>query len=110
MSPSRRGYRITEEAAGDLRNIAAYIGKERPSAAKNVLRTLRVCFRQLAASPQMGSACEELGTGVRHFNPGRPAQRYVIFFRPAKADVSVEVLAVLDGSRNWVSLLRQRRE
>ena len=105
MSDRRRGYRLTEEAGTDLKTIAAYIAMDRPSAGKRVLKALRDSFRTLARHPRIGTVCEHLGPGMRHFSSTSPAQRYVVLFRPVEVDVCVEIVAVIDSSRDWETLL-----
>jgi plasmid stabilization system protein ParE len=89
-----------------MRSIAAYVGASRPAAAKRVISKLRETFEQLAASPQIGTACTHVGDGMRHFTPNGPARRYVIIFRSLSEQLGVEIVAVVDGSRNWEFFLR----
>jgi len=106
MSRRRHRLRISEDAAADMRSIAAYIGASRPATAKLVISKLRETFQQLATNPQIGTACRHVGEGMRHFTPNGPARRYVIIFRSLSDELGVEIIAVIDGSRNWESLLR----
>ena len=107
MSPRRASYRMTAESSADLRGIAAYIGQDRPGAARRVLQALRETFRRIAANPQVGTSCEEMSPGLRCFTAKSPAHRYVILFRPSDS-ARVEIVAVLDGAQDWPSLLGGR--
>jgi plasmid stabilization system protein ParE len=69
-----------------------------------VISKLREIFQQLAANPHLGTACSHVGEGMRHFTANGPARRYVIIFRSLNEELGVEIIAVVDGSRNWESL------
>jgi plasmid stabilization system protein ParE len=107
VSPRRAGYRMTADSSADLRGIAAYIGQDRPGAARRVLQALRETFRRIAANPHVGTSCEEMEPGLRCFTAKSPAQRYVILFRPSDS-ARVEIVAVLDGAQDWPPLLGGR--
>lgn len=108
MSDSPRLYRLAEHADGDLRSIVAYIGQERPQAAARIIVKLAETFRTLADSPNLGTACEDIGPGVRMFSPEPPAARYVIFFRHAEAPQRVEIVGVIDAARDWSAVMQAR--
>ncbi|WP_428308601.1 type II toxin-antitoxin system RelE/ParE family toxin [Lacipirellula sp.] len=88
MSRRRHRLRISEDAAADMRSIAAYIGTNRPAAAKRVISKLRETFQELAANPHFGTACSHVGQGMRHFTPNGPARRYVIIFRSLSEELA----------------------
>jgi toxin ParE1/3/4 len=90
----------TDQAEQDLIDALVYIGRHSPAAAHRFAAAVdRVC-QLLAQFPQMGTACERLGRGLRQF----PVDSYVIFYRPI--DGGIEVVRVVHGSRNMRSLFR----
>jgi plasmid stabilization system protein ParE len=103
LSPAKRSYRISAEASADLHGIAAYIAQDRPAAARRVLKALRDSFRRIASHPTIGTARNDLGPAYRQIVGDGPARRYVIIFRATSGDV--EILAVVDGSRDWEKLV-----
>ena len=88
-----------------MRGIASYIAHERPVASRRLLQSFRASFRHLAANPHIGTGCDSVADGLRHITPKGPAHRYVVFFRPAAAEVSVEIVAIIDASRDWATIL-----
>lgn len=92
----------TELAGDDLRNIAFQIGVEsgRPLAADQVVDDLFDCCERLAQlSPfsQMGTAMDELGSGIRLLGH----RRWVIIFQ--YVDDGVLILRIVDGSQDYMS-------
>lgn len=80
---SRRGlYRLSAEAAEDLRSIGVYIAADRPAAARRVIQAIRKTFKIVARSPYIGESCEYLGFDLRQITATPPARRYIVFFRP----------------------------
>lgn len=93
-------YRLSEQASEDLREISAWIARDRPESAKAVVGKLRDTFGLLAKNPGCGMKCDHLREGMKMFVPSKPAKRYVIFFREGKDGV-LEVVTVLDSARDW---------
>lgn len=85
-------YRFSLPAKQDLKEIAAYIRRDDPKAAKKVIERIReVCRTTLVMFPQGGTMREELAPGLRCFSHGN----YVIYFRNP-----VEIIRVLHGARD----------
>ena len=81
-------------ARRDLREIAAYIGRHDPEAAKRVVARIReVCKSTLATFPAGGTMRDELRPGLRCLSVGN----YVIYFRSRNP---VEIVRVLHGARD----------
>jgi toxin ParE1/3/4 len=86
-------------AEADVVEIAAFIARDKPDAARTWVDMLRNRIEALANHPQVGE--ERLGFGVsgcRSFSVGA----YIIFFRSI-AD-GIEVARVIHGSRDLRSL------
>jgi len=50
---------VREQAWVDLEEVGAFIAKDNPAAAAEVVRQLRVSFEQLARMAAIGSTCHE---------------------------------------------------
>jgi plasmid stabilization system protein ParE len=87
-------------AREDLKEIGRYIGRTqyRPSIAAKVMREIRSHCDFLAHSPQSGTARPDLGDDIRVTS----CKRWVIVFRPSTN--GIEVLRIVDGSRDWAQL------
>lgn len=87
-------YQFSSPAKQDLKEIAAYIRRGNPKAAKKLIERLReVCRTTLVMFPEGGSQREELALGLRCFSEGN----YVIYFRGRSP---VEIIRVLHGARD----------
>jgi plasmid stabilization system protein ParE len=84
----------------DLKEIGRYIGRTqyRPSIAASIMREIRNHCDHLASYPELGTARPDLGESIRVTS----WKRWVIIFRPAAH--SIDVLRIVDGSRNWTKL------
>ncbi len=71
-------YRPSRQADADLDDIADYVAADDPRAAIGILDALRVAFRTLAASPDIGSLRDDLMPHLRMFSPKRPASNYIV--------------------------------
>lgn len=81
-------------ARQDLREIAAYISRHDPEAAKRVVFRIReACKTTLTTFPGGGTMRDELQPGLRCFSVGN----YVIYFRSRNP---VEIVRVLHGARD----------
>jgi toxin ParE1/3/4 len=95
----------TSPAKADLRDIYLWIARHdnRRDTARNVIRGLRKQCDQYANAfvngAILGTSRVDLGPFVRVFT----YKRWVVVFRPL-AD-GIEVLRVVDGSRNFISIL-----
>jgi plasmid stabilization system protein ParE len=90
----------SEVAREDLKEIGRYIGRTqyRPSIAAKVMREIRNHCDFLSQSHDLGTARPDLGDDIRVTN----WKRWVIVFRPATN--GIDVLRVVDGSRDWAKL------
>jgi plasmid stabilization system protein ParE len=90
----------SDVAREDLKEIGCYIGHEqhRSSTAAKIMREIRNHGEFLATSPQFGTARPDLGDDIRITS----WKRWVIIFRPAVH--GIDVLRVVDGSRDWAKL------
>jgi toxin ParE1/3/4 len=87
-------YRFTGPARQDLQEIAAYIRKDNPEAARRTIHRIReVCKTTLVRFPEGGTRREDLAAGLRCFSAGN----YVIYFRGRNP---VEIIRVLHGARD----------
>ena len=87
-------------AREDLKDIGRYIGREqhRPSVAAMIMREIRNHCEFIAQSPHFGTARPDLGDEIRMTS----WKRWIIVFRPAAH--GIDVLRVVDGSRDWAKL------
>ncbi|REJ66348.1 MAG: type II toxin-antitoxin system RelE/ParE family toxin [Planctomycetota bacterium] len=82
-------------AEEDLLEIAAFIARDKPEAARRWLRTIREKCSLIATQPELGESRSGFGVaGCRSFSVGN----YVIFFRPV--DDGVEISRVVHGHRD----------
>ena len=70
-------HRYSPESKEDLKQIARFIARDKPVAARQWVQKLREKCRLLARHPEVGDARPELGDGIRSTYVGS----YVIFFR-----------------------------
>ena len=91
---------IFSPAAGnDLVDIAAYLARDKPEAARRWVKTIRDKCDMLATQPQMGEARAGFGVpACRSFSVGD----YVVFFRAIQD--GIEVARIVHGSRDLGSL------
>lgn len=97
---------LRPEAERDLEEIAAYIGRDGPSAALRFLDAAQAAFEALAAAPLIGSARRFRSrrlAGVRLW-PIPDFDAYLIIYRPMED--GVDVSRVLHGARDLLALLR----
>jgi toxin ParE1/3/4 len=92
------------QAKADLHDIYLWIARRdgRRSTARRIVREIRQeCNRYanaFAAGSLLGTASSELGESARNFTH----KRWVVVFRPV--DEGIEVLRVVDGSRDFPRL------
>jgi toxin ParE1/3/4 len=99
--------RVSAEAAADVQAIADYIKRDRPSAAHRLGARLYRTFEFLSHHPSAGTSRDDISPGLRMFVPGRPASRYLTFFRHDSAGDVVEIVAVMDAARDWETILSE---
>jgi len=97
--------RVSPLAVRDVTSIANYIAQDRPAASRRVGRAFYKTFGFLAKHPHVGTAREDVRAGLRLFIPEPPADRYIVFFQYDSVSDTVEIGAVIDGSRDWENIL-----
>jgi len=86
-------------ADDDLVDIAAYIARDKPAAARRWVKAIREKCELLAAHPMMGEERPGFGVpGCRCFSVGH----YVVFFRAIEG--GIEVARIVHGSRDLSDL------
>ena len=87
------GYRLSEEAQNDLKEISRYTQENWGNKqAKYYLVELAAGFENLARSPKLGKARDEIEKGIRSF----PVARHIIFYRTGAE--CIEIARVLHAS------------
>jgi toxin ParE1/3/4 len=86
------------EAQNDLIEIWLYIAVNNQAAADRLIATIDEKLALLSDSPQMGIACEELGTSLRSF----PVGKYILFYRLING--GIELARVIHGARDIESI------
>src|SRR6266705_2528463 len=90
---------VREKAWSDLEELGAFIAKDNPSAATEVVRQLRLSFEQVARMPQLGRVVKRIRTSEQLRMWLSPAFRnYLIFYR--QLPDGVEIVRVLHGARD----------
>ena len=83
----------------DLVDIAAYIARDKPGAARRWVQTIRQKCDTLASQPMVGEERAGFGVpGCRSFSVGN----YVVFFRAIED--GIEVARIVHGSRDLSNL------
>lgn len=86
---------FSEAAEEDLCDIVEYIAKDKPTAARTWLASIRERCDMLASNPELGAVRPGYGVeGCKSFSAGS----YVIFFRNTKS--GIEVARIIHGSRD----------
>jgi toxin ParE1/3/4 len=86
-------YRLSRTAKSDIREIWAYVAKDRPTAADRLIDRLYEKFRMASMHPLTGEARNDLAPGLRIFSVGN----YVVVFRAIAG--GIEVVRVVHGAR-----------
>jgi toxin ParE1/3/4 len=94
--------RILRKAQADLLEIEAYIGRERPSAARRVLDRVLDAIDTLAESQRSGPLARDARLRRRGFR-FLVTGRYLIFYKTGRS--GVRVYRVLHGKREYRRLL-----
>lgn len=84
---------VTDQALRDLEEIHDYIARDKPRAAKKFIEGLERKFQTLATFPELGAACDQVGSGLRIHSAGN----YVIFYEPLPD--GIRVVKVVHGRR-----------
>ena len=91
--------RRTRRAEEDLIEIWLHVAEDNEAAADGLLDRIEQKCAQLASSPEIGPARQDIAPGLRLF----PVGRYVILYRTI--DGGVEVVRVVHGARHLPALL-----
>lgn len=81
-------------AKSDLKQIARFIAKDKPNAARQWVKTLKKRCEMLSTFPEIGDDRNQLGSNLRSTYVGA----YVIFFR--RIDSRIEIVRILHGSQD----------
>ena len=79
----------------DLKEIARFIAKDNPNAARQWVAKLREKCRLAARHPEIGDDRSDLGEGIRSTFVGR----YIIYFR--EKDGALEIVRVVGGDQEF---------
>ena len=90
--------RFSEKSKNDLKQIARFIAKDKPVAARQWVAKIREKCRIIAKHPEIGDERPEFGNGIRSTYLGS----YVIFFR--RAEGFVDIVRVIRGDRDTQTL------
>lgn len=92
-------YRISSLAEKDLRDIAVYIARGNPTAARNWTAGIKEKCKLLGQMQDLGVRRDEIRDGLKTF----PVGRYLILYKDAAT--GVEIIRVLHGARDWQSFI-----
>lgn len=87
---------IDEDAYGDIDHIAAWIAKDSPRAARNVVQKIIDAIERLSLFPEMGRRGRAHGTLERVVS-GTP---YIVVYEISRKPDAVVVTAVFHGSQD----------
>ena len=91
------GFRLTQKAKNDLKNIARYTEAEWGREQRNVyLKQFDECFHSLADMPEKGISCEAIRQGYRKYRVGR----HFVFYRAINDERELEIVRVLHERMN----------
>lgn len=83
--------RYSDASKDDLKEIARFIAKDKPKAAREWVAKLREKCRRLSKHPEVGDDRSDLGEGIRSTYVGS----YIIFFR--RRGETLEIIRVRRG-------------
>ena len=95
-------FRLSPEAADNIREIWEFIAKDNVSAAGRVRQEFYDAIRGIAKMPGKGHTREDLTDKPVRFWPVRS---YLIVYRPDTKPL--EIVAIIHGARDMPSLLRK---
>jgi toxin ParE1/3/4 len=85
--------RFSQDARSDLKEIARYIARDKPVAARQWVEKIKSKCRLLTSQPDLGESRPDLGENVRFTLVGS----YVVFYR--RSGSIIEVSRVIRGDR-----------
>lgn len=97
---------MTQPAADDLTEIAAYIANElkEPAIAKKLVVKIKEAVMSLSELPERHSLVVDENLAVQNIRKIM-VDNYIIFYCVSDKDAMVTVIRILYGRRNWVNLL-----
>jgi antitoxin ParD1/3/4/toxin ParE1/3/4 len=95
-----RRFKLSPEAASDIREIWAYIAADNPRAAREVRLRIHEACQKLAENPRLGHSREDLTELPVRFWPVRS---YLIVYEPELKPL--EIVRVLHGAQDVTHLL-----
>ncbi len=93
-------FKLSPQAAGDIRQIWAYIAADSIKAARRVRLKIFDACQKIAGNPGIGHRREDLADKPVLF---RPVGSYLIVYNPERKPV--EIIRVVHGARDVPSLL-----
>ena len=84
--------RYSDASKDDLKEIARFIARDKPTAARQWAAKIREKCRLLAKNPEVGDDRSDLGEGIRSTYVGR----YIIFFRHSES--ALEIVRIRPGN------------
>ncbi len=95
--------RYSSQAIRDVERILKSVERDRPGAAIKLGERFFATCEQLADNPTMGTARNDLRSGLRVFS----VSPYVIFFRSSSGVVQIH--RIVHGARDYATLFRRRK-
>jgi addiction module RelE/StbE family toxin len=103
-----KGYKVlmTQPAIDDLQSIASYIANElrEPSIAINLLNRIKEAVMSLSEMPARHSLVSDENLAIQKIRKIL-VDNYIVFYTVSEQDVTVTVIRILYGRRDWVSLI-----
>ncbi|KKM12131.1 plasmid stabilization protein [Clostridiales bacterium PH28_bin88] len=103
-----KGYKVlmTQPAADDLKGIATYIANElrEPSIAKKLVGKIKEAVMSLSEMPTRHSLVADEKLAIQEIRK-MLVDNYIIFYAVSEKDVTVTVVRILYGRRDWINLL-----
>ncbi|HPO12622.1 MAG TPA: type II toxin-antitoxin system RelE/ParE family toxin [Candidatus Hydrogenedentes bacterium] len=94
-------YRLSPAAQKDMDDLWLFIARDNISAADHFISKVMDKFSKIAAHPNLGRVCEEVGKDFQRF----PVDAYVIFYRIKPK--FIEIVRILHSARDIESILKK---
>ena len=91
----------SNQSEQDVYEITAFIARDNPDAAIQLVDRFDEALKMLAGNPLAGRVREELAAEVRSF----PVGNYLLFYRPTQN--GIELIRVLHGARDLRRLFKR---
>lgn len=97
---------ISTHAAGDIQDIARHISSDlhEPVTAERLINNLQSEINELSALPFRFALVTDKALAEKGFRK-MPVENYIVFYMVNDKEGVVNVLRVLYGKRDWVSLI-----